>query len=166
MPVTIPRNTITQVQLKELLHYDPETGIFTRLRGKGKGTIAGTLHHGYIEIRAGGPIYGAHRLAWLYVHGELPENEIDHRDGNRSNNRISNLREATRQDNNINRKRPKHNASGIKGVFLEKRYGTWTAQITHNGNQMNLGSFKTKEEAAAVLTAKRIELHGEFCNHG
>src|SRR5690606_34614864 len=98
---------LTQQRLKELLYYDPETGIFTRLVGRSgprarAGDVAGSDNgKGYIRIYVDGRPYKAHRLAWFYMHGEWPE-EIDHRNGERADNRLSNLRPVTRQQNNLN----------------------------------------------------------------
>lgn len=99
---------LTVVQLKELLHYNPETGVFTWARSVGQrariGRVAGSkVPSGYIKISVSKRVYSAHRLAWLYMTGSWPENEIDHVDNNPSNNAFSNLRAATKSQNAQNR---------------------------------------------------------------
>lgn len=150
---------ITQVELKNLLRYDPETGVFYHLtdrkRAK-KGSIAGTRHsQGYIQIRIGlGTAFLAHRLAWLYVYGHTPT-EIDHINRNKTDNRLVNLRSVTRDENLRNTKVRSDNASGVKGVYYGR--ASWYAQITVKGKAKHLGSFASKEEASAArYEAERI----------
>jgi len=137
---------ITQEQLKELFHYCPETGLFTRLittgaRGK-KGNIAGSINKkGYVAIIINGKYYRAHRLAWLYIHGRLPSDQIDHISGKRNDNRIGNLREVTPSGNQRNQRVPKNNTSGVIGVTWNKFYGKWTSAITTNHKLKYLGSY-------------------------
>jgi hypothetical protein len=112
---------ITQKQLKELLSYDSNTGVFTWIKKTSNrapvGNVAGYLNHdGYVYIKINNKIYSAHRLAWLFTNKAYPENMIDHINGNRSDNRICNLREATRVENAYNQKKQKNNTSGVKGV--------------------------------------------------
>jgi citrate synthase len=114
-------STLTQEYLKSILDYDLDTGIFTWKVSKANrtkvGDVAGWSYNGYREIEINNKAYKAHRLAWLYVYGEMPKNLVDHVDGNRSNNKISNLREATYQENSENYKTPKTNKSGVKNVY-------------------------------------------------
>lgn len=155
---------LTQARLKEALHYDRKAGVFTWREprpGLRVGDTAGCLRpDGYVVIRIDGVLYRANRLAWLYVHGRWPAADAEHRNGVRSENRIRNLREATRSQNLQNLRRAKtNNASGLLGVCLHRRSGKWRATIKANGKQQHLGLFTNKNEAhAAYLKAKR-ELH-------
>jgi hypothetical protein len=151
---------LTAERLRELLNYDPETGVFTwrvsRRATARPGSVAGTITpKGYRNIWIGGN-YRAHRLAWLYVHGKWPDHEIDHIDGNRANNAIANLRDVTRSVNHENlRCARSDNAHGLLGVSPSKGK-RWKTSITVNGKWQHLGTFKTPEEAhAAYLEAKR-----------
>ncbi len=152
---------VTAAFVRELFHYDPETGVFTRLvtrqgLGARAGDIAGTRKpSGYLSIWICGANHMAHRLAWLYVHGKWPAHEIDHIDGNRANNAIANLRDVTRSVNHENlRSARSDSAHGFLGV--SPFFGKWKARITVNGKFQHLGTFSTPEEAhAAYLEAKR-----------
>lgn len=151
---------LTQAQLKERLHYDPETGIFTWLIPKRNsvktGSIAGTKdRYGYIQIQLQHKRYGAHRLAWLYVHGRFPDSQIDHINRVKADNKICNLREVTHQQNQFNRDVNKNNTSGYIGVTMKgKKY---RARITVEGKRTYLGLFDTAEKAGqAYLAAKSI----------
>lgn len=158
---------ITQDRLRELLSYDPETGVFTRIVGRPgpnarAGDIAGCDNgQGYIRIYVDGKPYKAHRLAWLYKHGEFPQ-EIDHIDCDRSNNRIANLRPVTRGQNRTNCGAYKSNTSGFKGVSFNRRSQKWIAQIQKGGRKIGLGYFATPEEASARYASAVNEFHGEY----
>lgn len=151
-----------QKTLKELMDYDPHTGDFTwRVRRGGyvvPGAIAGNKHHsGYIHIQVFGKCYNAHRLAWLYVYGEWPDDEIDHVNGNPSDNRILNLRSVSHHENAQNRKLASHNTSGRTGVAWRKDTNKWRAYISINGQRVQLGSFTNIEDAHnAYLNAKQV----------
>jgi hypothetical protein len=154
---------LTQDRLKEVLSYDPDTGIFTNLTQRGSsavGTTAGWRHDGYIRIKIDYKDYMAHRLVWLYIYGELPEEFLDHINEIRDDNRIVNLRMATHQENQHNRSSPKSNGtSGYLGVSWRKDCKKWQAQIRLNGRDKYLGHFNTAEQASeAYLKAKR-DLH-------
>jgi len=158
----IPLPTLDR--LKELLHYDPLTGIFTwRVNkiGVKAGRIAGCKKdNGYTAIRIDGTLFFAHRLAWLYMTGQAPDLFIDHIDGNRANNQIANLRIATHKQNSENLRRPSaRNSSGYRGVYYQKQTKKWVAQIGHHGKLYNLGSFLTPEDAAQKAEEKRQELY-------
>jgi hypothetical protein len=163
---------ITAERLRELLHYDPETGIFTwltratvsrRWNTRYVGTTAGSVDcHGYIAIKLIGQLNRAHRLAWLYMTGEWPSNDIDHINGNRADNRLENLRPATRSQNNANSRTQSRNTSGLKGVHKQSRGYTWAARIKINGSQHYLGNFKTPESAHAAYIVAAEKLFGEF----
>jgi len=147
------------------LDYDPATGIFRWRETRPKvvvGAVAGTLQHSYWMIHFRGVDYHAHRLAWLYMRGRWPDGDIDHRNGNRLDNRIDNLREATRSQNNANTRLPRHNTSGFKGVSYYRQTGRWMAYIRHEGRRYYLGMFTTAGEAAAAYDAAAIRLKGEF----
>ena len=161
--------TLTQERLKELLDYDPETGVFTR-KTKGRrfpiGAIAGRLRRdGYLDTWIDSKIYLLHRLAWLYVYGvwpsgKWPDGHIDHINHDPKDNRICNLREGSRSQNLSNQKKAhRNNKSGFLGVHFHPASGKWRAQITVKGDQRFLGLFMTPVEAhSAYLTAKR-EFH-------
>ncbi len=156
---------LTAARLREVLHYDPATGIFTWVRPTGRrakiGDAAGSAEgRGYWAIRIDCERYKAHRLAWLYQYGEWPLGDLDHINGDKRDNRIANLREASRSTNIQNLRAAKsHNSSGFLGVILDRSKKTakrYTARIVHNGKQHSLGYYNTPEEAHAVyLEAKR-----------
>lgn len=152
---------LTVERLRELVHYDPGSGVFTRLKITGKvgkvGDIAGSQNpQGRIEFSVDAKKYLAHRLAWLYMTGEWPDHEIDHIDGDPTNNRFTNLRDVPHWVNTQNLRAAKsHNKVGILGV--RKRYNRWRAAIVVDGKEIFIGSFATPEEAqAAYIEAKRI----------
>jgi hypothetical protein len=161
---------LTQEYLKSILHYDLDTGIFSWKVNKSKrskiGNVAGYLDNGYIRIEIDGIQYRAHRLAWLYVYGEMPKNLIDHIDCNRSNNKISNLREATYQTNNENYKIPKTNKSGVKNVSWYKSLDKWVVTINIRKTKKTIGYFEDLELAELVAVEARNKYRGEFANHG
>jgi hypothetical protein len=156
--------TITHERLKELLHYDEVTGVFTRKIDTGKrwkaGMEAGFFHASrkYWYVSINGHQYLAHRLAWFYVHGEWPKDDIDHKRGKEAGNGIENLRDGSTLMNCQNRRvAQKNNASGYLGV--SKIRGSWRARITVNQRTVDLGCFGSPEEAHnAYLSAKR-KLH-------
>jgi hypothetical protein len=153
---------LTQERLKDVLNYDPETGVFVWIKQASSnaliGSVAGTPHsEGYCHIQIDGAKILAHRLAWLYMTGAFPPNDIDHIDRNPANNRFANLRAVTKSENQHNRKKNRTNTSGFKGVYYQKSRGKWKANIGLNGVIKHLGTFFTPEEAsAAYLAAQRI----------
>lgn len=158
---------ITQNHLKSILNYDQETGIFTWKIKKGKkvaGSIAGKDCHGYISIGIDYHQYFAHRLAWLYVYGVMPS-KIDHVNGNKSDNRILNLRPANTSQNACNSKVRSDNSSGIKGVSWDKTYKKWYAKCCINQKQYNLGKYINKADAEKAVIEFRNKHHGEFSRH-
>ncbi len=162
---------ITQSELKELLDYDPETGVFIwkkKVANRVKiGDIAGCLDisTGYIVFMIKGKRYRAHRLAWFYIYGEWPKDQIDHINHVRDDNRIVNLREVTRQENLKNASLSKNNKSDVTGVHWYKANKEWRAQIMVNGKYIHLGYFNDKHDAA--MTRKEAEIKYEYHeNHG
>ena len=157
--------------LNELFEYDKETGdlIWRESKANGKvkkGAIAGTVDtYGYIKIDLNYKKHRAHRLVFLMHKGYLPKT-IDHINGKRSDNRIENLRAVTAGQNQHNRKINRNNTSGYKGVSWDTRLKSWKAYITLESKNIHLGSYKTPEEADAVVRKAREELHGIFAHHG
>lgn len=135
-----------QKRLKELLHYCPDTGVFTR-RSTGKPT--GTFkHHKYVRVHIDAGRYYAHRLAWLYVYGEWPLLHLDHINHDPLDNRIANLRQVTVSQNVQNSRVSKANTSGQRGVSLDRRRGRWCAYIFLNRRKHHIGCYDTFEAAA------------------
>ena len=161
---------ITQARLKEVLHYNKESGIFvwhspTTRRVK-KGDIAGNVNDmGYIRIRVDGKSYRGHRLAWLYVYGKLPEKQIDHINHNRADNRIENLREVNNIENSKNHSIGINNTSGVVGVYWCNTNKRWKATIKINYKSVALGIFTCFSDA--VNARKNAEvMYGFHKNHG
>lgn len=154
---------LTQERLKELLDYDPETGVFIRLASRGnasKGAIAGSPDSkGYLRIFIEGKRYKAHRLAWLYVYGVWPAHQIDHINRTKSDNRIANLRETTNMQNCWNQGVRKNNKTRLLGVHLHKKTGKYRALIGVDNNTKHLGLYVTPEEAHAAYLAAKNEMH-------
>lgn len=158
---------LTHARLKELLSYDPQTGVFTRrvrAAAAHAGTRAGSLRKcdGYWKLCIDDGHYLAHRVAWFYVHGVWPAHTIDHVNGNRLDNRLCNLREATRAENNRNLPRRANNTSGFKGVSKQTNNDTWMAYINVDGRHIHLGTYSTKEQAHAAYRAGSQKYHGSF----
>lgn len=156
--------SITQSRLRELLDYNPDTGVFVWREWRGgtafKGSVAGRPNTtGYTEIKVDGARYMAHRLAWLFVHGYLPSKEVDHINRVREDNRISNLRVANRFENSQNRNRQKNSTSKVAGVCWCKDHKMWRARISVNNKRIHLGRFHSLEEAKAARAAAKKELH-------
>lgn len=163
--------TLTQNRLKELLRYDPLTGVFYWLNPTAycmhPGDVAGFVDYtGYAYIKIDRVKYSAHRLAWLYVHGSMPDEQIDHVNNNRSDNRISNLRLASRSQNMMNQYVRKDSISGVKGVGWDKKMQSWRARCQVGGKRVVIGWFDSVEEAEESLRVYREKNHGEFANHG
>lgn len=154
---------ITVDQIKAVLNYDPETGVFTWIKN---GRVAGWANPlGYVYIRVLGKLRQAHRLAWLYVHGEFPAENIDHKNRVPGDNRISNLRPCTQRQNLANTATRRDSTTGIKGVNLMP-HGRYRAMISRDGRMKHLGMFASAAEAqAAYLNAAR-EMRGEFACGG
>lgn len=151
---------LSAARLRELLNYEPATGVFTWKVSKGTrarpGDITGTLHPTtfYLVIGIDGKLFQAHRLAWLYVHGKWPDADIDHRNGDRTDNRIANLRDVSRRINTENR-RKSQGKSALMGVHWNPRIG-WFSRIKSKGKVFYLGCHPTEQAAhEAYVKAKR-----------
>jgi hypothetical protein len=158
---------ITQKYLKYILDYDPITGYFTNRFARGparKDNRAGSpTGHGYRRIIIDCEKYYEHHLAWLYVYGVWPD-EIDHIDRDRSNNAVSNLREATRSQNCCN-SATRESLAGLKGAYLDKRVNRWYSKIQVDDKVLWLGSFDNAEQAHAAYMQALTEIHEEFTPH-
>lgn len=156
-------------RIRDFLRYDPETGEFAWIKTPGHrpraGLKAGKMTRGgYVQIGFGGKHHMAHRLAWFFVHGEMPSSFLDHINGDRADNRIANLRPATREQNAQNRVGPR-NKSLPKGVSIsltrtgEQRY---RARIGAGRERYNIGIYATVEEAQFAYATAAAQLHGEY----
>lgn len=173
--------TVDQATLQECLEYNADTGEFIwrarplrhfkyshrqdAFNTRYAGTTAGRIDRdGYVQIRINRRRYFAHRLAWLYVHGSMPDNEIDHINHKPGDNRLDNLRQATRGDNARNKGLHHRNKSGTHGVW-QQAGGKWGARISLYSRRVHLGTFATKTEAVAAR--RRAESEGGYHpNHG
>jgi hypothetical protein len=161
----MPKNhsELTAERLRELLSYDPDTGFFrwvVKRNGVPVGPeIRSVDKEGYVQIRVDQRKYYAHRLAWLYVHGRWPADQLDHISGIRSENRIANLREATNAENGQNCVVRRNNASGHPGVSWDKQCGKWRARIKVNRKGIHLGKFDNIGDAIAARAKAKAELH-------
>lgn len=167
---------LSQEELKSRLHYDPRTGIFTWIKMSAKnqlkiGDIAGSVKVNktsgkkYRHIKINGKLYKAHRLAFIWMAGKLPAEEVDHADGDGLNNIWENLSQATHQENCKNHRLRKDSTSGFVGVCWHIRDNNWSAYISIDGKRKYLGYFGDKSEAIAARQAASIE-HGYHVNHG
>ena len=171
--------------VRRLLDYDAATGILhwnkrspdlfvgkkysaeracATWNGKFAGTIAASFSHGYSRLRIMGRDYTAHRVIWCWMTGEWPENDIDHANMDRSDNRWLNLRNATRSQNMANIKAHKDSTLGIKGVAVHKYSGRikYRARIRRNGQNISLGLFDAPELAGQAYWRASTEIDGEF----
>lgn len=149
---------VTLDRLKELLNYEPHTGHFTWRKASARRTIVGSLAgtistKGYVKIQIDRKLYPAHRLAWLYVYGEWPDNFIDHINRDKSDNRIANLRVVSASVNMRNCGLRSTNTSGFKGVSYIAYRRKWVATIRLHGKNCVLGKFDTPEAASAAYVS-------------
>lgn len=155
---------ITQKRLREILSYDKDSGIFINkisIGNRKKGCIAGTKKSdGGVHIMIDRKLYSCHRLAWLYTYGEFPTDMIDHINGDRTDNRIINLREANAIKNRQNQRTACFDSlTGVLGVTLHKKSGKYQAQIRSNGHQIYLGLFDSKYDAHKAYVSAKRKLH-------
>ena len=163
MKSEIPQREVTHAQVLENLRYDPGTGVFTRIsNGKHVGRKG---WKGYLYIDLHGSPHPAHRLAWMYMTGKWPVDLIDHKDGDKGNNRLSNLRPATNRQNRFNDKGHPRKYDLPRGVRRNTRSERFRAEIKINGKSKSLGSFDTPEEASEFYQLAADLLHGEFAYH-
>lgn len=160
---------ITQARLKEILRYDPSTGVFTWRVSKGRakaGSVAGTFDAGgYRLIMVDGKRYKAHRLAFIYIEGNLPPDKVDHISQNPADNRWRNLRPATQSENMRNATRYTNNTSGFTGVYWHKQRGKWHVTAKIDGKSNYLGLFDCLLDAVAARIRFNRE-NGFHPNHG
>jgi hypothetical protein len=165
----LKESILSQEMLKDILSYDKDTGVFIWIKkinprsGKVKvGNIAGGLSNGYRVIKINNNNYCAHRLAWLYIYGKWPKNEIDHINGIRSDNRIENLRDVLHSENLQNQRNPRKNSKlGIMGASLHTD-GRYQAHLKHNGKIKYIGLFDTPEQAHEAYLIEKRKIH-KFC---
>ena len=162
---------ITQCELKEVLDYNPDTGVFTWKKNCRNRAVVGSVagykdNYGYICIKINRKTYKAHRLAYLYMTGNFPKNSIDHINHIKDDNRWANLRDATNSQNQSNKAKPKNNTSGYKGVTWNKRDENWRAKINCMNKTIHIGCYTTPQEASEAYKKKAIELSGEFAYTG
>ena len=156
---------LTQEILRSVLDYDQETGAFTWriavVQHKAGEQAGFATANGYLKIGIAGREVFAHRLAWLWMTGAWPENDVDHIDGDRTNNRWTNLRAATRGENLQNQRvaRSNNQHSKLLGASLHKQTGKWLAQIKYQGKHEYIGLFDTVEEAHEAYVARKRQVH-------
>ncbi len=153
--------------LKRIVNYNRETGDFSWKSSKaGRNKIPGwSDKDGYLHIRIDYKLWRAHRLAWLYEYGDMPNGKIDHIDRDPGNNSISNLRVVNASQNAVNCKIRSDNKSGYKGVSKRKGLNRWVARTYYNGVDIHIGYFDTPEEASEAYQAKLKEFHGVYVDN-
>jgi len=154
---------LTQSRLQEVLEYNPITGVFTRRlkqTGVKQGSISGSRsNEGYLVTTIDSEAFKCHRLAWLYMTGEWPAGQIDHINGDRSDNRFSNLRVVLKQQNAENQRKAQRNNKSTNTLGTFKNGSGFAARISHNNAKIYLGTFKTLDEASAAYIAAKRVLH-------
>jgi hypothetical protein len=168
---------LTQERLKQLLSYDPLTGVWRWLVDRGRnprrsraGDVAGRISQpnkpngGYRCIQVDGRSYRSNRLAVFYMTGAWPEQLVDHENGIHDDDRWENLRPATNSQNQQNKKLQCNNTSGFKGVYFDRRRGKWRASIYCNYGRHSLGYHTTREAAIIAIAEASERLHGEFAH--
>lgn len=150
---------LNRMRLDHLLNYDKTTGIFTRkvsVRKDRIGAVAGAPNgFGHIQIRVDGTLYMAHRLAWMWVYGDWPPTNIDHVNGNPSDNRITNLRLATPKENQENVKLRVDSSTGHRGVNWNKAERKWVARVQHHKERIVIGKYEAIEDAVSAIKEAR-----------
>lgn len=160
------RSRLTAARLRELLRYDPLTGFFRWAgpkvgRDLGCPIGSGRKPNSYIRISLSDERHYAHRLVWLYIYGTWPEHGVDHINGVRSDNRLSNLRDADQTHNAANVGAYRTNTSGYRGVYRHHD-GRWRAKIKAHREYVHLGLFATPEEASEAYKAAAKNYYGDF----
>lgn len=155
-------------RIRSLFDYDPLTGDLIRIASVGGGTRVGDRAaclntDGYVVVNIDKRQYRAHRIAWLLTYGAWPRSEIDHINGVKSDNRISNLRLASPSQNQANRKK-KQNKAGHRGIHWNARDKRWNAKITVDGKQIHLGMFTTPDAAAEAYRTAAEKYFGEYAS--
>lgn len=158
---------LTQERLKEILDYDTDSGVFRWRVKKARWTKIGSKtgcdnKSGHLVIRIDQKNYLCHRLAWLYIYGKWPTEQIDHINGDGCDNRICNLRQATHAQNTRNVRRHRDSESKYKGIYIDKRVGRWVAKICVNKKSIHIGIYKNEEMAAKAYDTAALKYHGEF----
>jgi hypothetical protein len=152
--------------VKKRLRYNKDSGVFTWAESRGcakPGDVASSVNSlGYCRVKVDGVSYLAHRLAWAFVNGEFPKSDIDHVNGIKTDNRIENLRLATRSENQCNRGKHANNKSGFKGVNWNQSVKKWAARCMVNGKRTHIGYFDDVALAAAAYQQVAVSLHGRF----
>lgn len=160
---------LTHARLLEVLDYNPITGTFMwrQMRKNLRSLTPGGLHKqtGYLRLTVDGELMWGHRVAWFYVTGSWPDRAIDHINGDRADNRFSNLRQASWAENLQNRSASVASTSGHKNVFWYKAYSMWQVQITAFGKKHNGGYFSELVDAIKAAEALRNKVHGRFACH-
>lgn len=155
-------SALTQKRLKEVVRYDRQSGLFYWRVSTGKvsrGAVAGhTDSNGYTKLSIDGVKYFAHRLAWLYVYGQWPRQNIDHIDRRRNNNRLSNLRDVGQSMNGLNGPVRRNNSSGYTGVSYDSRRQNWVAYVNRGPHKKHLGAYKTLTDAALARHAALAQI--------
>lgn len=167
---------LTAERVREVLNYEPETGIFTWRKKPSRKTVVGSVagcvgsngHNKRILMGIDGTRQFGHRVAWLYMTGSFPPPGmvIDHINGDGTDNRWANLRLATHTENQGNRKANKNNSSGVKGVEWLSALGKWRAKIRSAGRNIHLGVFDNKDDAARAYMVAAENKFGEFATSG
>lgn len=161
-------NKPTFKRVREVLNYDKESGLFKRLLAPGKrqdlvgAQAGGKVGNGYVLVAVDGKQYYAHRLAWLFVHGRWPPQQIDHINGVRDDNRLCNLRLATAAQNNFNRRGKTRKTSEYKGVYWHSKAEKWTSSIQVKGKQIYLGIFVDPKLAHFEYIKAAKKYYGEY----
>lgn len=155
-------------ELREYIHYDPETGEMMWIKDKGRAKVGdkvGTERpDGYFEFKFNGIHLRVHVVAWALRAGRWPSGPIDHRNNKRDDHRWNNLRQTTTAKNNMNRRKHSHNTSGYKGVSWSKSDNRWRASIYVGSKKIHIGNFKELIDAAVAYDKKARELHGPYAS--